>query len=142
MRRRALRAGAVRVRLVTSLILPQLHDSTMLAKSLATGDVLSGGRLTVGLGVGGRDEDYRAVGADPGTQTMRGLADSVAVMKRIWSGEKVTDSVVPVGPVPLQFGGPELLIGTMGPKTVRSAASWADGLAGTTLDLDADKQNE
>jgi alkanesulfonate monooxygenase SsuD/methylene tetrahydromethanopterin reductase-like flavin-dependent oxidoreductase (luciferase family) len=130
------------VRLVTTVIVPQLHDSTMLAKSLATGDVLSGGRLTVGLGVGGRDEDYRAVGADTGTQTMRGLADSVAAMKRIWSGEKVTDSVVPVGPPPLQPGGPELLIGTMGPKTVRSAASWADGLAGTTLDLDVDKQNE
>jgi alkanesulfonate monooxygenase SsuD/methylene tetrahydromethanopterin reductase-like flavin-dependent oxidoreductase (luciferase family) len=63
-------------------------------------------------------------------------------MKRIWAGEKVTESVVPVGPPPLQSPGPQLLIGTMGPKTVRSAASWADGLAGTTLDLDADKQNE
>jgi alkanesulfonate monooxygenase SsuD/methylene tetrahydromethanopterin reductase-like flavin-dependent oxidoreductase (luciferase family) len=107
----ALAAWTDRVRLVTTVIVPQLHDSTMLAKSLATGDVLSGGRLTVGLGVGGRDEDYRAVGASTGTQTMRGLADSVAVMKRIWSGEKVTDSVVPVGPPPLQPGGPELLIG-------------------------------
>jgi alkanesulfonate monooxygenase SsuD/methylene tetrahydromethanopterin reductase-like flavin-dependent oxidoreductase (luciferase family) len=114
----------------------------MLAKGLATGDMLSGGRLTVGLGVGGRDEDYRAVGACTGTQTMRGLAESVAVMKRIWAGEKVTESVVPVGPPPVQTGGPELLIGTMGPKTVRSAAAWADGLAGTTLDLDVDKQNE
>jgi alkanesulfonate monooxygenase SsuD/methylene tetrahydromethanopterin reductase-like flavin-dependent oxidoreductase (luciferase family) len=138
----ALAAWTDRVRLVTTVIVPQLHDPVMLAKSLATGDVLSGGRLTVGLGVGGRDEDYRAVGADTGTQTMRGLADSVAVMKRIWSGEQVTESVVPVGPPPLQSGGPELLIGTMGPKTVRSAASWADGLAGTTLDLDVDKQNE
>ena len=54
----------------------------------------------------------------------------------------MTESVVPVGPPPLQPGGPQLLIGTMGPKTVRSAASWADGLAGTTLDLDVDKQNE
>src|SRR6202171_5284182 len=106
----ALAAWTDRVRLVTTVIVPQLHDSTMLAKSLATGDVLSGGRLTVGLGVGGRDEDYRAVGASTGTQTMRGLADSVAVMKRIWSGEKVTDSVVPVGPPPLQPGGAELLI--------------------------------
>ena len=68
--------------------------------------MLSGGRLTVGIGVGGRDEDYQAVGADTGTQTMRGLAESVAVMKRIWAGEKVTDSVVPVGPPPLQPGGP------------------------------------
>jgi alkanesulfonate monooxygenase SsuD/methylene tetrahydromethanopterin reductase-like flavin-dependent oxidoreductase (luciferase family) len=63
-------------------------------------------------------------------------------MKRVWAGEKVTESVVPVGPPPVQAGGPELLIGTMGPKTVRSAAAWADGIAGTTLDLDADKQNE
>jgi alkanesulfonate monooxygenase SsuD/methylene tetrahydromethanopterin reductase-like flavin-dependent oxidoreductase (luciferase family) len=98
--------------------------------------------LTVGIGVGGRLEDYHAVGASPVTQTMRGLADRVAVMKRIWAGEKVTESVVPVGPSPVQDGGPELLIGTMGPKTVRSAASWADGLAGTTLDLDTEKQNE
>ncbi len=138
----ALSAWTDRVRLVTTVVVPQLHDPVMLAKQLATGDMLSGGRLTVGIGVGGRQEDYHAVGADPATQTMRGLADSVAVMKRIWAGEKVTESVVPVGPSPVQAGGPELLIGTMGPKTVRSAASWADGLAGTTLDLDVDKQNE
>jgi alkanesulfonate monooxygenase SsuD/methylene tetrahydromethanopterin reductase-like flavin-dependent oxidoreductase (luciferase family) len=130
------------VRLVTTVVVPQLHDPVMLAKQLATGDMLSGGRLTVGIGVGGRREDYHAVGADPATQTMRGLADSVAVMKRIWTGEKVTESVVPVGPPPRQAGGPELLVGTMGTKTVRSAAAWADGLAGTTLDLDVDKQNQ
>ncbi len=138
----ALAAWTDRVRLVTTVIVPQLHDSVMLAKGLATGDMLSGGRLTVGLGVGGRDEDYRAVGACTGTQTMRGLAESVEVMKCIWAGEKVTESVVPVGPPPLQTGGPKLLIGTMGPKTVRSAAAWADGLAGITLDLDVSKQNE
>ena len=85
--------------------------------------MLSGGRLTVGLGVGGRHEDYHAVGADPVTQTMRGMADCVAVMKRVWAGEKVTESVVPVGPPPLQAGGPPLLVGTLGrSKTVRSAA--------------------
>ena len=42
----------------------------------------------------------------------------------------------PVGPPPLQPGGPPLLVGTMGPRTLRSAAAWADGLAGFTLDLD------
>ncbi len=138
----ALAAWTDRVRLVTTVVVPQLHDPVMLAKALATGDMLSGGRLTVGLGIGGRREDYEAVGADPATQTMRGMADLVAVMKRVWAGEKVTDSVVPVGPAPLQTAGPSLLVGTMGPKTVQSAASWADGLAGTTLDLDTTKQNE
>lgn len=138
----ALAAWTDRVRLMTTVLVPQLHNPVMLAKSLATGDLLSGGRLTVGLGVGGRREDYDAVGADPATQTMRGMADRVAVMKRVWAGEKLTDSVVGVGPPPTQKEGPRLLVGTIGPKTVRSAAAWADGLAGTTLDLDPAKQNE
>lgn len=135
----ALTAWTARVRLVATVIVPQLHDPVMLAKALATADMLSGGRLTVGIGVGGRQEDYRAVGADPSTQTMRDMADRVAVMKRVWAGEKITESVCPVGPRPCQDGGPELLVGSLGPKTVRSASLWADGLAGMTLDLDTGK---
>jgi len=63
------------------------------------------------------------------------MASRVTVMKRVWAGEKVTEAVRPVGPPPLQPGGPPLLVGTMGPKTIRSASEWADGLAGVTLDL-------
>ena len=48
----ALAAWTKRVRLLTTVIVPQLHDPVMLAKGLATGDLLSGGRLTVGIGVG------------------------------------------------------------------------------------------
>ena len=138
----ALAAWTDRVPLITTVVVPQLHDPVLLAKALATGDMLSGGRLTVGVGVGGRHEDYQAVGADTATQTMRGMAERVAVMKQVWSGEKVTDSVVAVGPAPVQPGGPRLLVGTIGPKTLRSAAAWADGLAGITLDLDVAKQDE
>lgn len=138
----ALAAWTDRVRLVTTVVVPQLHDPVMLAKGLATGDLLSGGRLTVGIGVGGRHEDYHAVGADPASQTRRGMAERVAVMKRVWAGEKVTESVLPVGPPPVQSGGPCLHIGTIGPKTIRDAAAWADGVAGTTLDLDVDRQAE
>src|ERR1700722_243450 len=138
----ALAAWTDRVRLGTTVMVPQLHDPVMLAKALSTGDMLSGGRLTVGLGIGGRIEDYRAVGADPATQTMRGMAESVAVMKRVWAGENIPGAGLPVGPAPVQSGGPPLLVGTIGPRTLRSAAAWADGLAGTTLDLDVAKQNE
>lgn len=132
----AVAAWTTRVPLVTTVIVPQLHEPVPLAKALATADQLCGGRLTVGLGVGGREEDYRAAGADPGTQTMAGLAERVAVMRRVWAGEKVTEAMRPVGPPPCRPGGPELLVGTMGPKTIRHAATWADGLAGVTLDLD------
>lgn len=138
----ALSAWTERVRLVTTVIVPQLHDPVMLAKALATGDLLCGGRLTVGIGVGGRHEDYRAVAAEPATQTMREMAERVAVMKRVWAGEKITESVLPVGPSPVQAGGPPLLVGTIGPKTLRSAAGWAEGLAGMTMDVDVVKQDE
>ena len=138
----ALAAWTDRVQLVTTVIVPQLHDPVMCAKAIATGDMLSGGRLTVGFGVGGRHEDYRAVGADPGTQNIAGMAEKVAIMRRVWAGEKVTDSVLPVGPAPTRPGGPPLLVGTIGPKTVRRSAVWADGLAGTTMDLDLTRQAE
>src|SRR6187200_2173263 len=76
----AVAAWTERVRLVTTVVVPQLHDPVMLAKALATADMLSGGRLTVGVGVGGREEDYRAVGAGLETQTMREMATRVEVM--------------------------------------------------------------
>lgn len=133
----AVAAWTTRVRLVTTVIVPQLHQPVPLAKALATADQLCGGRLSVGLGVGGREEDYRAAGAEISTQTMAGMAERVAVLRRVWAGEKVTEATLPVGPPPVQPGGPELLVGTMGPRTVRHAASWADGVAGVTLDLDA-----
>lgn len=132
----AVAAWTERVRIVTTVIVPQLHEPVMLAKALATGDVLSKGRLTAGFGVGGRDEDYLAVGAELSTKTMAGMAERVAVMKRVWAGEKVTEAKRPVGPPPVQPGGPEILVGTTGPKTIQSAAVWADGLAGFELDID------
>lgn len=42
----------------------------------------------------------------------------------------------PVGPRPIQDGGPEILVGTLGPKTIRHAAGWADGLAGFAPEVD------
>jgi len=135
----AVGAWTRRARIVTTVVVPQLHDPVRLAKSLATGDLLCDGRLTVGFGVGGRTEDYRAVGADPATRTIAGMAERVAVMRRVWAGEDVTGGRLPVGPPPVQAGGPELLVGTLGPRTVRASAAWADGLAGMSLDLDLDQ---
>lgn len=129
-------AWTERVRLVTTVIVPQLHDPVMLAKALATADLLSKGRLSVGLGVGGRDEDYVAAGVDPALRTLAELADRAAVMKRVWAGDRVVEACLPVGPAPVQPGGPELLVGALGPRSIRRAATWADGLAGMTMDLD------
>ena len=118
------------------------ESGDLLGADLVGALAAAAGRPVELFGVGGRHEDYRAVGADPGTQTIAGMAEKVAIMRRVWAGEKVTESVLPVGPAPTQPGGPPLVVGTIGPKTLRSAATWAEGLAGITMDLDVAKQNE
>lgn len=135
-------AWTKRVRLVTTIIIAQLHDPVMLAKALATADMLSKGRLSVGLGLGGREEDYRAAGADLSLKTNAEVARRALIMKRVWAGEKVVETIEPVGPPPVQKGGPELLAGAQGPKSTRLAATWADGISGFTFDLNMQAQKE
>lgn len=135
-------AWTKRVRLVTTIIIAQLHDPIMLAKALATADMLSLGRVSVGLGLGGREEDYRAAGADLSLKTNAEVARRAKIMKRVWAGEKIVDTIEPVGPPPVQKGGPELLAGAQGPKSTRLAATWADGISGFTFDLNMQAQKE
>ncbi|MBZ5734963.1 LLM class flavin-dependent oxidoreductase [Nocardioides sp. TRM66260-LWL] len=129
-------AWTSRVRLATTVVVPALHRPVPLAKALATADRLCGGRLSVGVGVGGREEDYRAAGADPSDQTIAAMAGAVAAMRAVWAGEPPEGASRAVGPPPVQDGGPEILVGTLGPRTLAHAAHWADGLAGVSLDAD------
>jgi alkanesulfonate monooxygenase SsuD/methylene tetrahydromethanopterin reductase-like flavin-dependent oxidoreductase (luciferase family) len=119
---------------VTTVSVATIHDPVLLAKQWATVDMISGGRLTLGLGSGGREEDYRAVGADLRHKRMAVLAEHVATMRRVWAGEIVVEGLLrPVEPFPVQAGGPLLLAGAQGPRSMRSAADWADGISGMTM---------
>ncbi len=130
-------AWTSRVRLSTTVIVAPLHDPVWLAKHLATIDVLCEGRLSVGLGIGGRLEDYRAAGVDAKHRTQADLARRVALMRRVWAGERVyPDLLLPVGPPPVQPGGPPLLAGAQGPKSIRASAEWADGVSGFSFGPD------
>jgi len=120
-----------RVRLVTTVVIAPMHDPVWLAKQLATVDVLSGGRLSVGLGIGGREEDYESVRADLTARTNDELVRRAHELKRLWSGEPIGRGIDrPLEPAPLQPGGPELLAGAIGPRATVKAARWADGLTG------------
>jgi alkanesulfonate monooxygenase SsuD/methylene tetrahydromethanopterin reductase-like flavin-dependent oxidoreductase (luciferase family) len=117
-----------RVRLVFSVLVLPLHSAVLVAKQVATLDVISGGRVTLGVGVGGREEDYRAVGARFQGRLAR-LERQVEVVRRAWAGERVVENALrPVEPRPLQAGGPEILAGALFPRSIRRAARWADGL--------------
>ena len=118
-----------RVRLVTSVIQAPLRNAGILAKQAATLDALSGGRLTLGLGVGQRRDDFQAA---PAALQARGkrFEEQLALMKKIWSGQALGDGVGQVGPAPVRPGGPELLIGGRVPAALRRVGNWADGYVG------------
>ena len=116
-----------RVRIVPSLYVLPMHNAVWAAKEIATLDVMSNGRVTLCVGVGGRPMDYEAVGA-PFEKRHARMDEQIAAMKKIWQGVPPLEGGDPVGPTPVQAGGPPILAGTMGPKATRRAAEWADGL--------------
>ena len=121
-------AGATsRVRLMTCVLLAPLRNPGVLAKQAASLDAISGGRLTLGVGVGRRPDDYQVA---PAVYERRGrnLARSLSTMRSIWNGEvKGEADAGPMGPAPVRPGGPEVLIGAGAPQAVRRVGKHADG---------------
>jgi alkanesulfonate monooxygenase SsuD/methylene tetrahydromethanopterin reductase-like flavin-dependent oxidoreductase (luciferase family) len=125
-----------RVRLTTAiLIAPFRGNGALLAKQLATVDSLANGRLTVGIAVGGRTDDYSATGSD---FDGRGAAfdAQLAEIRAVWDGAE-RGTAGPIGPRPVQPGGPPLLIGGTGAAAMRRTASvgagWISGGGGPAL---------
>ncbi|MET9291463.1 LLM class flavin-dependent oxidoreductase [Streptomyces sp. NPDC003077] len=121
-----------RVRLQTEVLLAPLHRTALLAKQAATLDLLSGGRFTLGIGIGGRPDDYLAAGIEQRTRGRR-LDDQMARMRRMWNGQPLGDEVGPVGPAPARPGGPEVLFGGFVPAVMNRVARWGDGFLGAAL---------
>jgi alkanesulfonate monooxygenase SsuD/methylene tetrahydromethanopterin reductase-like flavin-dependent oxidoreductase (luciferase family) len=115
-----------RIELATDILIAPLRRSTaLLAKQAATVDNLSGGRLVLGLAVGGREDDFEAVGADFHTRG-RAFDGQLDEITRIWRGE------TEIGPP----GRPTLLVGGRADVTFERVAKYGDGwtLGGGTPD--------
>lgn len=98
-----------RIDLLTNILLAPTRNPVLLAKESASVDRLSGGRLTLGLAVGGRPDDYEAVVADFSTRGARFDRD-LELMNEIWKGRELSElgraSVpMPGDPVKIVFGG-------------------------------------
>jgi alkanesulfonate monooxygenase SsuD/methylene tetrahydromethanopterin reductase-like flavin-dependent oxidoreductase (luciferase family) len=115
-----------RIRLLTNVLLAPLHSASLLAKQSASIDLLSGGRLTLGLGVGIREEDFLATNAPFHTRGAY-FDQQLAQMARIWQGQALNDQVGAIGPRPIQAGGPEILIGALNPKPLHRLKMWGTG---------------
>jgi alkanesulfonate monooxygenase SsuD/methylene tetrahydromethanopterin reductase-like flavin-dependent oxidoreductase (luciferase family) len=123
-----------RIRLATDILIAPLRTNTaLLAKQAATIDQLSGGRLVLGLAVGGRPDDYETSGVDFHRRG-RIFDKQLEELNRFWSGEGG------VGPEPANGTRPTVLIGGQTDKAFRRAAEHADGwtLGGGTPDAFAE----
>jgi alkanesulfonate monooxygenase SsuD/methylene tetrahydromethanopterin reductase-like flavin-dependent oxidoreductase (luciferase family) len=123
----AMAAGATqRIRLMTSVVIGPTRETTLLARQAATIDVLSGGRLTLGIGIGVRENDYLATGFDFHRRGRR-AEEQLPILRRLWAGQAMSNDVGPIGPQSRRPGGPELLIGGYVPAIVQRIAKWGDG---------------
>ena len=131
-----------RVRLgVGVIVLPQ-RQPVLLAKQLSSIDVLSGGRLTVGIGVGYVERELRALGAslaDRGART----DEYLAAVRQLWdeptpsfAGRFVCFADVLQRPRPVQRPHPPIVIGGHSPAAYRRAVQSGNGWYGWELDLE------
>ncbi len=115
-----------RIGLVTDILLAPLRgNGAVLAKQAATLDALSEGRVTLGIGVGGREDDFEAAGV-PFEGRGRRVDAMLAEMKEIWAGEE-RGFAGAIGPAPAREGGPELLIGGYVGVSARRTAQFGEG---------------
>ena len=81
----------------------------------------AGGRFTLGVGIGVRDDDDRAAGVPDRGRGAR-MDEQMARLRSLWAGEPVGDEIGPVGPGPLRPGGPEVLVGGFAPAALAGSA--------------------
>ena len=132
----ALAAETERIRLIPMVLANLYRHPGTVAKMAATLDVISNGRLVLGIGAGGGEGDHRAYGLPyPSTsERVKMLGEAVQVIRLLWSGERVSfvgkcyrlDNAL-CDPAPVQQPGPPILIGGSGERyLLRAAAAHAD----------------
>ncbi len=118
-----------RIGLATSILISPLRNNTaLLAKQAATVDRLSGGRLTLGMAVGSRPDDFEVGKVEKAGRGAR-TGTQVAELRRHWADAQAGREPA-VGPAPIRPNGPELILGGHSPAAVARAARLADGWIG------------
>jgi probable F420-dependent oxidoreductase len=123
-----------RIKLGTGICLLPEREPLITAKAIATLDIVSGGRVILGVGAGWLKEETEATGAQFGTRWKR-LRETVEALRLLWTepepsyqGELVNFPALRCDPKPLQKGGPPILLGAHGPKgrerVVRTFDGW------------------
>ena len=140
-------AHTSRVKLGTGIIILPQRNPLVLAKELASVDVVSGGRLIFGVGVGYLKPEFDALGIsmeDRGNKTL----EYIEAMRAIWASDKaeyqgthVAYAGVSANPKPVQAGGPPVVMGGHTPAAWRKSITHCQGWYGFALDHDGAAKN-
>lgn len=107
------------IQLVTMIVISPLRNTTLLARQSLSAHALSGGRLSLGIAVGARKDDYEAAGVDYSTRGRR-LAEQLAVIRDLWEQRPMA---LPLDAPPT----PDVLVGGGSDITFARVARYADG---------------
>jgi len=126
-------ATTVRLRLHTNLVVIPYHNPWLTAKAVASLDVLSGGRVIMGIGSGYLEGEFKALGA-PFAGRGAVMDESIELMRQIWSGQSVTfqgkyfqaDGNTAL-PTPVQTPHPPIWVGGNSDRALRRAVETCDG---------------
>jgi probable F420-dependent oxidoreductase len=128
----AFAAATDRIKLGTGVMLAPFHHPLRLAEDAATVDLISGGRLILGLGMGWREEEFRMFGV-PLAERVRRTSEAVEILRRAWTGERFSFEgrvysldQVRVTPVP-ESGGPPIFLGGSVERSIKRAGRLGDG---------------
>jgi probable F420-dependent oxidoreductase len=137
-----------RLRLGCAVFVSTLHSPVHLARSMSTLDQLSGGRVDVGIGTGGGQQQFAAFGISAERYAAR-FTEGIAVMKALWTEQRASFNgefwqLTDVGmePKPVQKPHPPVWIGAVANRALRRAARLGDGFfgsGGSTIDRFAEQ---
>ena len=134
-------AKTSRVRLGQAVMLSAYLNPVLLAKAASTIDVLSGGRLSLGMSIGGTEAEFKSIGV-PMNQRVGRLLESIEIMRRLWREDNVTFEgryntieAGTINPKPVQEGGIPVYMGAFGDAMLRRIARHADGWVGGSQNI-------
>ena len=132
-----------RIRLGTDVVVLPFHHPTKVAEDAAMLDVISNGRLTLGVAIGYRPDEFALFSVSPERRGAR-FEEQIAIMRRLWTEDSVTFEGMffqlqnaRIEPKPVQAGGIPIWLGAWGPLGMKRAAQLADAwVPGPTAKLD------
>jgi probable F420-dependent oxidoreductase len=127
-------SATTKLKLGTGIALLLERELISQAKTIATLDRHSNGRVIIGSGVGWNEEEFTNATALPWSRRFTALKETVAATKALWQqespeyhGEMIDFDPIWCEPKPMQAKGPAVILGVMGPLGISHAAKWADG---------------